>query len=108
MVQEFINNIAGFIREYSMTCCFAWTSSLLVIYGDELIRFTKRIARSWHFVFRVLFFVVVCGFGFGAITIMLSRFLHSKMIGLNNLTLILAVLAAYLLLGLLAEKNRVI
>jgi H+/Cl- antiporter ClcA len=108
MLQEAITSLAGYIREFSWIICLAWTSSLLVIYGDELVRFTKRIARTWHFIFRVLFFVVVCGFGFGALTIMLSRFIHSKMISLNNLPLILAVLAAYFLLGFLAEKNRVI
>ena len=108
MFQETINSLAGFIREYIWTVCFAWTASLLVIYGDELVRFTKRIARSWHFVFRVLFFVVVCGFGFGAVTIMLARFIHTKMASLNDLSLILSVLAAYLLLGFLAEKNKVI
>lgn len=108
MLQELIDNLAGYIREYSWTLCLAWTASLLVIYGDELVRFTKRIARAWHFVFRILFFVVVCGFGYGAISFMLASLLHSKMVHLNNLSLVISVLIAYLLLGFLAEKNKVI
>ncbi len=108
MLQDLINNLAGFIREHSWTTCIAWTASLLVIYGDDLVRLTKKIARAWHFVFRVLFFVVVCGFGYGFITLLLARFLRSQMLSLNNLSLTISVIVAFLLLGFLAEKNRVI
>jgi len=108
MLQDLINSLAGFIRENGWTICFAWTASLLVIYGDDLLRITKSIARAWHFFFRLLFFVVVCGFGYGAITIFLARFIHSKLGSLDNLWLCVSVITAYLLLGLLAEKNKVL
>ncbi|MEZ7957154.1 MAG: DUF3392 family protein [Rubritalea sp.] len=108
MLQDLINNLAGFIREHSWTACIAWTASLLVIYGVDLVRLTKKIARSWYFVFRVLFFVVVCGFGYGFLTLSLARFIHSQMVTLNNLWLCISVILAYLLIGFLAEKNRVL
>lgn len=108
MLQDIINPIAGFIREHSWTICIAWTASLLVIYGDDLARLTKGVARSWHFVFRVLFFVVVCGFGYGLITIFLARLIHSQLVRLDNLWLTISALAAFLLLGFLAEKHKVI
>ncbi|MFT5905615.1 MAG: hypothetical protein ACI9E1_001213 [Cryomorphaceae bacterium] len=108
MIQDLINNLAGFIREHSWTACIAWTASLLVIYGDVLVRLTRNIARPWHFIFRVLFFVVVCGFGYGFLTLLLTRFIHSQIVTLNNMWLSISVITAYLLIGILAEKNKVL
>jgi len=108
MLDELIKDFASLIRDHSWTICFAWTASLLVIYGDEMLRITKSIAQAWHFAFRLLFFVIICGFGYGALTIFISRYLHGKMILLSNLWLCISVIAAYIFLGFLAERNRVI
>jgi len=108
MLEEIINGIADLVREHSWTLCTAWAASLLVIYGGALAKFTKNIARSWNFAFRVLFFVAVCGFGYGILTLSIARLIHPQISKLGNTWLTLSVLGAFLLLGLLAEKRRVI
>ena len=105
-MNDIINDIARFLREHGRTICFAWTAALLVIYGGALARFAKNIAKAWHFVFRVLFFVLVCGFGYGLLTVFLARFLHSQLSHLDNIWYIVSVVAAFILLGILAEKKK--
>jgi len=108
MIEGIVNDLAIFVRTHSWPLCTAWAASLLVIYGSKLTRFTKNIARSWSFPFRVAFFVVVCGFGYGFLTLAIARLIHSQMLRLDNVWLTVSALGAFLLLGFLAEKHRVI
>ncbi len=108
MIEQIINSVAGYIRANSWTLCTAWAASFLVIYGGPLAKFTKNIARTWSFVLRVLFFVVVCGFGYGFLTLLIARSIHSQILKLSNVWLDSAVLGAFLLLGFLAEKRKLI
>lgn len=105
-MNEIINDIARFLREHGRTICVAWTASLLVIYGSKLTGIAKDIAKTWHFVFRVLFFVLICGFGFGLLTVYVAQLLHSQLRGLSNLWVILSVTIAFIILGILAEKKK--
>ncbi|MDB9741609.1 DUF3392 domain-containing protein [Akkermansiaceae bacterium] len=108
MWDDIVNGLAKFFREHSVTLCLAWCASIMVIYGNQMVRFTKNLVKSWHFMLRLLFFVLVCGFGYGIVTVYSAKLIHRLLIELPNLQLNIAVIISFLLLGFLAEKNRVI
>ncbi|MBT8036760.1 MAG: DUF3392 domain-containing protein [Verrucomicrobiae bacterium] len=105
-MQEIINNTAGYLRGHGDIICYAWTAAWLVLYGSVLAKFAKNVARSWHFVFRVLFFIVVCGFAYGMLTVLIASQIHQKLSRLNDSWYIVAVVSAFFLIGILAEKKR--
>lgn len=105
-MQDLINDIASFLREHGKTTCYAWTAAILVIYGKELSRLAKSIARAWHFVFRVLFFVLVCGFCYGMLTVFVADLLHHSISQLSNLWYIVAVVSAFFTVGFLADRKK--
>lgn len=105
-MDEIINTLAKFLRQNSSTLCMAWIASFMVIYGRELATLAKKVAKSWHFIFRVLFFVLICGFGYGLLGVYLSKLLNKQMIQLNSIWIIVATLGAFLLLGLIADKKK--
>lgn len=108
MLADFFHTIASFLLKHSWTLCMAWTASLLVIYGNKLVKISKEVVKSWPFLLRLLFFIFVCGLGFGMLTVFTANFLNSQINSLNDIQIVAVVLLAFLLLGLLAEKNKVI
>ena len=105
-MDEYINEAAKFLRSHSYNICFAWTAALLVIFGSNLARFAKNMASTWHFVFRVIFFMIVCGFGYGILTVFVTRFLNQQLNSLSNIWVIIATLIAFFGLGVLADRKN--
>ena len=101
-----IDLAAAFLRGHGYELCLAWTAALMVIYGNQLIKLSKNIAKSWHFLFRVGFFVIVCALGYGLLMVTLASYLNSHLSRLENGWYLTTVLLGFLTLGILAEKKR--
>ena len=104
-MNEIIDRAAAFLRGHGYELCLAWTAALMVIYANQLIKFSKNIAKSWHFLFRVGFFVIVCALGYGLLIVALSKYLNRHLSRLENGWYLTAVLLGFLTLGILAEKK---
>ena len=105
-MNDLINDLAQFLREHGWTLCHAWSASLLIIYGKFLANTAKSIAKTWHYFFRILFFVAVCGFGYGLLTVYLTRMLYQNLVQLSNLWCIIAICVGFLILGILADRKK--
>lgn len=105
-MQDFINYVANLLREHGKTICYAWTAAVLVIYGKELSRFAKNVVKAWHFIFRVLFFVIICGVFYGMLTVFVAELIYKNVSKLNNVWYIIAVLAAFFIVGFLADRKK--
>lgn len=105
-MNEVIDRTAVFLRGYGYELCLSWTAALMVMYSNQLIKFSKNIAKSWHFLFRVGFFVIVCALGYGLILVALASSLNRHLSRLENSWYLTAVLLGFLSLGILAEKKR--
>ena len=105
-MNEVIEQAAAFLRGYGYELCLAWTAALMVVYGNQLVKFSKNIARSWHFLFRVSFFVIVCALGYGLLMLALANYLNRQLSRLENGWYLTAVLLGFLTIGILAEKKR--
>ncbi|MCY0965719.1 DUF3392 family protein [Parathalassolituus penaei] len=99
--------LAGFLRPFNSDIALAWVATLLVIYGDSINGFVRNLVRRQMVVVRILVFIALCTFGYGALTVwvvpFVARFLSHQP---ANLYVILVV-GGFVLLGIMAERfNR--
>lgn len=86
----------------------ALVATLLVIYGDQINNFVRRLLRHYPRLIRIMGFVVLCAFGYGLLTVLLTPVLANWFSLVSQKWLAPIVLAAFLLVGWLAErKNQV-
>ncbi|WP_416884844.1 DUF3392 domain-containing protein [Marinospirillum sp.] len=84
----------------------ALIATLLVIYGDDINRFIKRQLRPYHRAIRLLGFVLMCAFGYGAMTVFLTPWLAYWLSLVSIQWLAPFVLGLFLLIGWLAERKH--
>ena len=106
MIYNWLDELAGWVAHNRYQICIAWVASLLVIYGVPIARVVKKTAKSWHFVFRILFFVIVCAFGYGWVTLFAAKQLSKQLSQLSSYWEIAVVLLAFIFLGCLAERKK--
>ncbi|MBF0264226.1 MAG: DUF3392 family protein [Gammaproteobacteria bacterium] len=103
---SFNTGLSNWLWSHKQMIVTSWIAVLLVLYGDELNKLLKRIMRPYHYLLRMLSFVVLCTVGYGFIAI------YSE-IGVNQLLSFVhrhwfagIVIFIYLLLGFLAERKH--
>lgn len=84
----------------------SWVAVLLVLYGGNINNVVKRIMQPYHYIFRMLAFVLLCAVGYG----LLSNYGE---VGVNYVISMperkwfaLLVVVTYLSLGILAERKN--
>ena len=75
------------------------------LYANDIIKVTKRFVARRHFIIRVLCFVLVTGFGMGLLVVFVTPFLN-KLLLLGVKWLALTLTAAFLVLGIIADKKN--
>jgi len=103
---ELVNDIAEWIQANRFEICLAWMASLLVTYGRSIETFTKNISKGWHYIFRLIFFVLVCAFGYGWVTLFCAKILSKYYSKLDDMWSIIAGVVAFILIGFLASKKK--
>lgn len=81
-------------------------ATLLVIFGGELNRWVRKSVRRYHFVVRLLVFILVCAVGYGVATVFMTELLSQMLGGLSDRYLALVVAAIFIGLGLIAEERN--
>jgi len=97
---------ANWIRPYIDEVALAVVASVLVLYGKAINDLVKQAFKTWPVMVRVLVFMIVCAFGYGALTVLATRLLQQFLAGLGNTQLTLAMIGFYFLVGMLAQKKR--
>jgi hypothetical protein len=97
---------SNWIRPYVDEVALAVVASILVIYGKAINDLVKQAFKKWPFAVRVLVFMVVCAFGYGALTVLATRFLQRFLSGLGSAQLTIVIGGFYFLVGMLAQKKR--
>ena len=85
---------------------FAIIATLLIIYGNNINRFVKKLLKRQNFIVRILIFVLVCGFGYGALTVFSSELLEDFLCSLDKKLLTPILLSALVIVGILAERKN--
>lgn len=103
-----LDTTTSWFKPYLKEIAFSFVATLLVIYGDRITAFIRRSTSKYHYVVRVLIFVLVSGFGYGFATTYLTDLLRSILRWKTGSFLGITVIAVFLILGSLADrKNQV-
>lgn len=93
-------------RPYVRDIALALVATALVVFGDNINAFVRRQTLSLHFFWRTLIFILLCAFGYGALTIFLTPLVAAQLAKLTNLWLPWITLAIFIALALLAQRKR--
>lgn len=94
------------VRPYIRDLALAMVATGLVVFGDDVNRFVRRLLAGWHMFWRTVVFILLCTFGYGALTLWLTPIVAKKLATVSNLWLPWLCLGIFTLLGLMAQRNR--
>ena len=72
LLKELIALPAGWVKANLLAIATAFTTALLVIYGDNINRAVKLRINRYPFLVRTLAFVALCSFGYGLLTVLIT------------------------------------
>lgn len=105
---QFLSQINQLLGPYYDQMSLMLVATLLVIYGDLINKHIKQLIKSYHFLLRSLLFVLLCAFGYGALTLWGAPLFKHLIFFLPYSYRGVAFIAAFLIMGLLAERRRYI
>lgn len=94
------------MRPYSSDIALALVASVLVIAGSDINKFIKRQLGNAHFVIKTLAFIIVCTFGYGFLTVILTNLLKQQLSALSTDSFALVVIFAFVALGIMAQRKN--
>ena len=109
ILQQLVAALAGttgWIQAHLATISAAIVTTLLVIFGDEINGFVKRHIRQYNFLVRTAAFVLLCVFGYGLLATAGASAVRSLLLYFGSGYLPLTVIAAFVVMGMLAERKR--
>ena len=98
---------ADWVRAHIFKIATAFTTALLVIYGDQINAAVKRRIRPYPFVIRTLIFVLLCSFGYGMLTVLITPSIAQFLRYFGDQYVTIVVLASFLAIGVLAERKNI-
>ncbi len=84
----------------------AYTTALLVIYGDNINRAVKKRVRRYNFLIRTVFFVLLCTFGYGMLTVLIAPAIADLLSAYGGRYLAPIVFLAFIGIGVLGERKK--
>ena len=106
IINEILIRSGNWAHSQMNNITLALVATLLVIYGDQINSFVKRFLRPYPRIIRILGFVIMCAFGYGLLTVLLTPVFAGWFSLVNTKWLGLLVLAAFLLVGWIAENKK--
>jgi hypothetical protein len=106
MVVELFRWLSGFFQPHLPEFATALVATVLVLYGEDINSAIKKVFKKEPFAVRFSVFVLVCAFGYGAVTVLITRVLTDLLGRLDGAWLSPLIIAAFIALGLLAEEKR--
>lgn len=101
-----LSGTTGWIQAHMTTISTAIVTTLLVIFGDEINGFVKKHIRGYNFLVRTGAFVLLCVFGYGMLAAAGASAIRSLLLYFGSTYLPLTVIAAFAVLGMLAERKK--
>ncbi|MBU2883509.1 DUF3392 domain-containing protein [Psychrosphaera sp. B3R10] len=105
-VLSILSEFGRFMRPYSADISLGIVASILVICGSDINKMVRRQLGNAHFIIRTVVFVLVCTFGYGALTVVLTQVLKVQLSQLSYSTFAIVVLAIFIMLGIWAERRK--
>ncbi len=105
-IKEFFIPVSTWLTPHLAFITTAFTTALLVIYGDYINRAVKNHFRQNHFLVRTTVFILLCSIGYGLLTTWLMPAVRFALLYFGEIYFAPAVILAFFALGILAERKR--
>lgn len=66
---DFLTQVTRWLAPYFTEMSLMFMATLLVVFGDIINKQVKAMLSPCHFIIRVALFVLMCAFGYGALTL---------------------------------------
>ncbi|CAM3851555.1 DUF3392 domain-containing protein [Rheinheimera salexigens] len=106
LLNSLLNEWGSLFRPYVRDIALAMVATCLVVFGDDLNRAVRRQIAHMHFFWRTSIFILLCAFGYGALTILLTPVVAKQLAKFSNQWLPWFCLAIFIILGSLAQRRR--
>ncbi len=98
--------VTNFFSQHLHGVSMSIVATLLVIFGNDINRFIRRMVKNNHFMVRLGVFVLVCAFGYGMATLFLTGILVKSLATIPKQFLTMGIVLIFIVLGLIAESRR--
>ncbi len=109
MTEVLIENIAEvsmWARGHLTAISTAITTTLLVVFGDDINGIVKKRIRGLNFVVRTAAFVALCAIGYGMLSVAGASAVAQLLRYFGDVYLAPMVVGAFVLMGILAERKK--
>ncbi|WP_114417420.1 DUF3392 domain-containing protein [Marinospirillum perlucidum] len=106
LINEILWRSGNWAHSHLQDITLAFVATLLVVYGDNINGLVKRQLRPYPRIVRISGFVLLCAFGYGALTVLLTPVLGNWLGLIPVKWLLPLVVALFLLIGWMAERKR--
>tara|TARA_R110002167_G_scaffold8646_1_gene39492 strand:- start:21353 stop:21676 length:324 start_codon:yes stop_codon:yes gene_type:complete len=103
---ELVINVGQWFRGYQYQTAMAIVATVLVIFGNDINNAVRKLVAKQHFIIRCITFIVVCAFGYGLLTVWLTRLLSQQLSQVPNSYVLPLIVAIFSVLGVYAQKRR--
>ena len=107
---DWLSNIASqcgwLCTPYLHEISTALVTCFLVVMGNDINRNLRKRIKGLPFLVRTSVFVLLTAFGYGMMVVLVSPFLAGQMARLPAQWLIPVLVSSFIVLGMLAERNR--
>ena len=94
------------MRPYLPQISVAISATCFAIYGGDVHEWIKGCVKGYHFLLRLLAFVFLAAFGYGALSLALAHFLGLLLTAMSDVLLAPALVVALVAIGILAEEKN--
>lgn len=101
-------NFNQFVGSHLQAIIWALVATMMVLYGAQLNQRLRRVLRPLPWILRILAFIVICGVGYGWLSLIIVDALVSLMGNLRPIMVSITLFASFLAVGVLAERRRMI
>lgn len=105
-LKTFFIPLSAFLKPHLPFIATAFTTALLVIYGDSINRSVKKRFSQNHFLIRTTVFILLCSIGYGLLTAWITPAVKLVLLYFGEAFFAPTVILAFLFLGIIAERKR--
>ena len=106
IIFDFLETITEWIRPHTKDIGMAQVATLLVIYGDSLNTMIKKSIAEFHVIMRFAIYVIICAFGYGALTVTASESYTHFLSDLRPEIFPFVVVGGFLFIAFLAQRVK--
>ncbi len=102
---DFITPIATWLQGYLYEIGLAMSSTLLIIYGSDILGFIKKQIGGVQPFLRLTLFIIICAFGFAFLTSFLIPLIFGLLHKIDIIWLPLIIVVSFYIIGFLARRK---